>query len=271
VQKRNLKKYMNKEFNKKILSRIESTAAEPKPSYYFSLREWLLHLGVIVSVVLAAILMGSLVFQFSNTMVLPPKISWLFGFTRLMLIILALVFAVYQIVLTEKGYKQRKRFYVLLSIFTVAILGSLLFFTNLSGDIENRVGTSGFIAQSREYWTQPESGVLAAELQEITNDGYLLMNDFNNQVHVVDIQYIDENMQDLFIDFLRVRMVGYENGNIFYPCAVAPWELHGAPKKEKNGYFLQKDNIQFSQSKRNHDSFKNIFERKNEIMRNNRC
>lgn len=271
AQRSSIKNYMNKSFNKKILQQIDGQDLKPKSGFYFRLREIVLWIGTIISLLLAGILMGSFVFQVSNTMILPPQIGIVFAVVRIVLIILALLFALAQILNTEKGYKRTKKLYIILGIFCAISIGSVLFFTNISGHLESRIGQGGIINQSKSYWTQPESGLLAGELQEITNEGYLIIEGFDGGYHVVDGQYIPEQEQDILIDFLRVRMVGFEKGEIFYPCSVMPWELKGAPKKRKDDHLLYQDNIQFSQAKRPHNMFKKIFERKSEIVRTNKC
>jgi len=262
---------MNKALNKKILEHIDAQDLKPTSKTYFQAKEVVLWLGVMIALLLAGILAGSFGIQISNTMVLPPILDLIFGLVRIGLILLVLLFALVQILNTEKGYKRTKKLYMSIGIFCAVGIGSLLFFTNISGNIEPRIGQSGIINQSKDHWTQPESGLLAAELQEITDDGYLIMKDFNNNYHIVDTENLPEDKQDLFIDFLRVRMIGFEDGDIFYPCSVAPWELRGSPRQTKDGYILQRDNVQFSKGRRSHEVFKNIFERKSEIVRTNKC
>lgn len=263
---------MNTPINKKILHAIDNQELSPKPIYYFTLKETALWIGTVCSFVLGGISLGSFIFQIFNIGIIPIHISFISIIIRILIILISISFAIYQILNTKKGYKRTRRKYIIIGFFIISIVGSLLFFTNISGKVEGRIGNVGLVTQSKAYWTQAKQGTLAGELIEINTDGYLIVNDFQDNPHIVDAENITKNNQDIFIDFLRVRMVGYERNGIFYPCAVAPWELKGLGKQKiSEQETLIDGNIKYSQGKRINGKFKEYFERKDDIVRTNSC
>lgn len=263
---------MSKEFNKKILTEIQSRGLRPKPRRYFRYIQLLLWVGTIVSFVLGGISIGSFIFQISNPLLIPLELSLLFAVLRIGIILVSLFIGVYQVVHIDKGYKRTKKFYIGIGLFILAIFGSFLFLGNFSGSLEKTFGQQGIINRSTKHWVQPEKGLLAAELNGVSSEGYLLVTALDQSLHVVDPVYLSEQEQDIFIDFLRVRMVGYQQDEIFYPCAVSPWKIRGLGS-ETHPYYekIHKGNKQFSESKRSPKDFKKVFERKTEIIRNNKC
>ena len=133
------------------------------------------------------------------------------------------------------------------------------------------MGSAGTLRQGKDYWSQPaKTGLLAGELIEITDQGYMMFEALDGSIHILDIAKIEKNT--IFVDFLRVRMVGYESNGIYYPCVVAPWEVKkGRPEKRSDYGKLRDGNIQFSRQDISQENFRKTFERKSEIVRINRC
>jgi len=263
---------MNTPLNKKILENIQEQNLEPKSLHYFFAKEILLWIGTFLALVLGGISAGSFIFQIYNASFVPPHLIIIFTLTRIIIIIISLSIALYQIIHTKKGYKRTRKKYIIFILFIVTCIGSLLFFTNISGVVENRIGNAGLIRQSRDYWSQPEQGLLSGQLDYINADGYYLVRNFKDELHRVDVRNIDVQQQNIFTDFPRVRIVGYEQDSIFYPCAVAPWEIRGATReKNPRSRNINKGTREPLNQKRNHINFTKTFERKNEIVRTNRC
>lgn len=264
---------MKTSLKNKIVSQIQSQQLQPKERWKFIVQEIALWLGTIISLLLASLAAGSFIFQSVNSAALPSHIVLWFGFIRIALSALFIVLAIYQVLRIAQGYKRSRRMYVIIGLLVVVGIGSLFFAARITGTIESRIGSSGLVNQAQKYWSLPkETGLLAAELIEITNDGYLLMQGFDNRTHIVDTRYIDRNEQDIFIDFLRVKTVGYYDNGIFYPCAVAPWELKQTVRESRSDYRnIRNGNIQFSKGERNQKNFNSTFERKTEIVRTNSC
>lgn len=262
---------MKKTLPKKILERIESENLEPRPKFIFTLREVILWVGIGISAFLASVSVGSFIFQSINTILLPPHLHVFFGLIRIGLIILFIVLIVFQVVHTEKGYKRKNTAYVAFGSIIIGIVGYIFFSTQFTGIIEQRIGGLGSIQQGKTYWSEPhKTGLLAGEMIEITDSGYVLFEALDNSTHVLDARNI--NNPEIFIDFLRVKMVGYEVDGIYYPCKVSSWRLRQAgPEKRLEYGDVQNGNISFGKENHSGKLFKNFLERKAEIVRTNKC
>lgn len=264
---------MKTETNKKILAKIQQENIQPKSPWYFRAKEFFLWVGTILFLVIAAFTLGSFIYQSANAVLLPPHLFIVFSAARILLIFVSLIFVIYQIRRTKKAYKKTKHFYLGISIIIITLLGSLIFSSRLAGRFEEKIGRVGITQNVKNYWSTPKTaGLLAGELSYINTDGYMIINDFQDREHIVDARYVPEHEQDVFIRALRVKMVGYERENIFYPCSIAPWKLRRAPKKFIYNYGSSHDgNIIFDNNPKRYLEFEKTFERKNEIIRNNRC
>ena len=263
---------MNIPLNKKILENIREHKLEPKSSYYFLSKEILLWIGTFLALILGSISVGSFIFQIYNASLVPPPMIIIFTLIRIILIIISLSIALYQILHTKKGYKRTQKKYIILVSFIITCIGSVLFFSNISGVVEERIGNAGLIRQSRNHWAQPNKGLLSGQFNQINNNGYNTIRDFKNELYLVDVQNIDIEELHRVKDFPRVRMVGYQKDNIFYPCAITPWEIRGTIR-EKNSRFnsLNKKDTTSLNQKINKDNFIKTLEKKNEIIRTHRC
>lgn len=264
---------MKTETNKKILAKIQQENIQPKSPWYFRAKEFFLWVGTVLFLVIAAFTLGSFIYQSANAVLLPPHLFIVFSAARILLIFVSLIFVIYQIRRTKKAYKKTKHFYLGISIIIITLLGSLIFSSRLAGRFEEKIGRVGVTQNVKNYWSTPKTaGLLAGELSYINTDGYMIINDFQDREHIVDARYVPEHEQDVFIRALRVKMVGYERENIFYPCSIAPWKLRRAPKKFIYNYGSSHDgNIIFDNNPKRYLEFEKTFERKNEIIRNNRC
>lgn len=264
---------MKKTLNNKILQKIKTDNIEPKAKWEFIVKEVILWIGVAITLVFASFSAGSLFFTSANSQLVPPHLFFWFSVIKVFIIILFIILAIYQIMKVEQGYKRTKRTYLFIGLIAVGIIGASLFGSRLSGRIEQGIGPGGIVKHTYEYWSEPHNnGLLAGELIEVTRDGFLLFESLNGDSHIIDTQFINEDEQVLFIDTLRVKMVGYENSGIFYPCSVAPWELRrGGPEKHPRYEEVTDGNIHFGDVKSVGKNFQATFERKNEIMRTNSC
>lgn len=262
---------MNKPLNKKILETIESQNIQPRSKQRFKIREIILWVGIGISLVLASMSVGSFIFQSVNNLLLPPNLHILFAGIRIILIVLFLALAIFQILRTDKGYRRRNSIYLLIGTLIITIIGFFFFITQATSVIESALGRGGVLKQGKEYWSQPEkTGLLAGEMVEITDQGYVVFEALDQSVHVLDIVEIEKST--ILIDFLRVQMVGYEDNGIYYPCVVVPWKVtKGRPEKRLEYGSLRDGNIAFSRENISINHFKQIFERKSEIIRNKSC
>jgi hypothetical protein len=262
---------MNKSLNKKILEQIQDQKIQPTSKWNFKLREMLLWIGIGISLLLASFSVGSFIFQSVNSLLLPPHLHVWFAGIRIFLIILFITLAVFQILRTRKGYKRKYSLYLFIGFLLIGISGSVFFATRTTGIIERSLGSAGLIERGNNYWSEPETtGLLAGELIEITNEGYLLCEALDESLHVLDIISIDN--KDIFIDFLRVQMVGYEQDGVYYPCSVQPWRVRLAgPERDTEYGVLENGNIEFRKQNTLRNNFIKTFERKSEIIRTNSC
>lgn len=264
---------MNKSLNNKILEKIQQEQIQPKPKWQFTLKEIALWVGTGISLVLASVAAGSFIFQSVNAPLVPPHLFLWFGLIRIAVIILFIILAIYQIVRIARGYKRTKQIYLIIGLIIIGIIGSVFFASRISGNIERGIGRGGLVTQAIDYWSQPhEGGLLAGELIEVTNDGYLLIQGLDDSTHIVDARFIETKDHEIFIDFLRVKMVGYEDEGIFYPCAVEPWEIRRAGGERHPEYQgLIDGNQRFNDIQKSYEGFRKIFERKNDIIRTKIC
>jgi hypothetical protein len=264
---------MKHSMNNKILQKIQNENIQPKPKWQFIVKEFLLWIGIFVSLLLASLSAGSMLFNTINANLIPLHLFFWFSGLRILLVGLFVVLAIYQIMNAEQGYKRTRQTYLFIILIVIGLIGSTLFGSRLSGQIERGIGFPGIVTQANEYWSDPEiNGLLAGELQEITNNGLLLFNSLDDGIHIIDAQFIREDDANLFIESLRVKMVGYQDSGIFYPCAVAPWKLkRGGFEKHSEYKNLRDGNINFVKDRGLGSNFNKTFERKNEILRTNSC
>lgn len=264
---------MKKTLQNKIAEKIKEDNMKPTSRYHFLLKEVSLWTGTILALILASLSTGSIIFSSFNGQLMSPQLLIWFSILRITLIILFVILAVHQIVNSVQGYKRRKRSYLLIGLVLIGIFGSFTFESRLSGFFERNIGSAGLTEQVNRYWSDPiNQGLLAGELKEVTNDGLLLLSALDGTIHIIDAQNIEPENQSLFIESLRVKMVGYENSGIFYPCSVAPWKLRGAGRESHPEYGNVLDgNINFAGQRSININFKKTFERKNSIIRTNSC
>ena len=264
---------MKNSLHNKILENIQKENLQPKPRWQFVLREIVLWVGTILSLLLASLALGSFIFQSANAVILPPHIQIWFGAIRISAILIFVVLAMYQIVRIGQGYKRTKQMYVIIGFVIIGIIGSLFFASRITGRIEGTIGSTGLIEQAQHYWSEPnETGLLAGELIEISDDGFIIFESLDAKIHIVDAQYIESAEQNLFIEFLRVKMIGFEEGGIFYPCTIAPWEVRRSGFESHKEYGKVRDgNVRFTKEQEVNNLFNGYLERKNDIIRTNQC
>ncbi len=264
---------MKTQKNNSILNNIKQQQIQPKSVWYFRLREYALWLGITLALVVAGFAGGSLVFQTANYHLLPANIIWWFGFARGLILLIALMSAIFMILKTGRGYKRTWFHYFVLGFIVVGSLAAGLLSSRISGSIESWMGQIGVSRRAMVHWSMPEqTGLLAGELYEIDDNGYALVTDLENSIHIVDIAGLPTEDVEILLASLRVRMVGYEYQEIFYPCVIAPWRLRlAAPENHPDYGRIVDGNRLFADLPDSYDYFHDFYERKSEIVRMYNC
>lgn len=164
----------------KILEKIKELKAKPKARWYFILRNILLWLGVVLSLLLSAVSFSAMlyllkgirfrIYTFGN----PENWKMLFSSLPYVWIIFTAIFIFllyYELKRTKKGYLYPLSHIIIFAIISSTILGYAL---QASGLAEKFDRASAFhptlynhvINPQMTYWNQPEAGRLAGMITE---------------------------------------------------------------------------------------------------------
>jgi hypothetical protein len=207
----------DKDFNQAVLEKIKTEKISPKPKWQFLLKNSLIWILGILSLILGAI-STSLVFYMltgedSGIGHGPNILEALFFVIPFFWIICLTIFAVsvfFYIKHTKKGYKYSAKQIILFIIAASLLLGGLLNLIGVDRFIDDELGERApfydrVINPRLDYWSNPDSGRLTGMIVSQEDvDTYNLI-DRNGEVWVV--AFADDSHGEILIEH-PVRLVG---------------------------------------------------------------
>jgi uncharacterized membrane protein len=212
-------------FGESILQKIKADNIAPKPKWVFRLKDSLVWILGILSLLLGAIA-TSLVVYFSENESLPTYRRAGGGLIKSLLMVIPvfwlvclLLFGVsvyYYIRHTKKGYKYSNwHIFLMISVFTVFI-AAMFSVSRLNEKIEEVVSRRApyydtFINPNLNFWSNPEEGRLSGMvIEKISDDHYLLVN--KSQEAWTVVKTIKTAEDDLQLE-RPVRLIGEKTGD----------------------------------------------------------
>ena len=236
----------------KVIGLIEQEQVTPRPRWQFVLKEKALWCAAVLALVLAAAASGVAVFAFANSGFELYRVTHT-GFLPFLLdalpllwmaVFIAAIFIAYENVRhTGRGY--RYSFVLLIVGGTVIALagGAAVYVSGFGSEVEQRFGSRiplhrPTIEQQKQLWNQPERGLLAGEIIEVSKDFSLVtIKSFNGEVWRVNGEDLRIRDCQALIQSKEIRFVGLPvkrteaNGetSVFHACFAIPWEVRGMP------------------------------------------
>ena len=255
----------------KVLEAIDKEDINLKPKWHFLIKEKIVWIFGILSVVIGAISVSAVIFTLVNTRWSERMLTHNSGIGMVaetlpyfwfiaMMIFISLAYQ--GIKHTEKGYK-----WPILAITTWIILASIVMgialFVSGAGRVADKF--AGRLPIHRdierkitEHWDNLDIGLLAGEITEVTNATATIKMLGNEKV--INLSVIDSNELEkgLIKVGSKVRVIGFNiDETSFYACRILPWE-------NINQYtFSRQQKLSIAEKKQN--------ERKTETERNNNC
>ena len=238
--------------NKKILNTLKVQNLKPKSKLYFIIKNILAWFLTITSLLLSGFLTSALIFIFSNRVLIPLHVIGKFILIDFVLLFIGVYLSYRHFKIIKNSYRTSRSWLVLFGLLILFVLTFFFVQFHLYGVFDDfaRKRFPQFSIQDRVHkeWSDPQrKGMLAGEIVNINDDGNIEIVDFRSGTHLVNPSLLDEVSKDLFLENLRVRMFGFEDGDIFYAEYIEPWEFRQKPSLFNPLYkkFFEKDNIKF--------------------------
>lgn len=234
----------------KVIGLIDQEQMTPRPRWQFVLKEKALWFAAVLALILAAAASGVTVFAFANSGFefyrvthsgLLPFLADALPLMWMAIFIAALFIAYENVRHTGRGYRYS---FVLLIVGGVVIAmagGAAVYISGLGGDVDERFGLHiplhrPTVEQQKALWNQPEQGLLAGEIVEISKDFSLVtIKSFDGVIWKVNGEDLRIRDCQALIQSKEIRFVGLPvkrteaNGetSVFHACFAIPWEVHG--------------------------------------------
>jgi hypothetical protein len=236
----------------KVIDLIEQEHVTPRPRWQFALKERALWSAAVLALVLAAAASGVMVFSVVNSgfewhrVTHPGLLPFILDALPLfwLAIFIAALFVAYENVRhTGKGY--RYSFVLLIVGGSVIALagGAAVYGTGLGSEVDHRLGSriplhKPTIEQQKALWNQPEQGLLAGEIIEISKDFSLVtIKAFDGatwrvngeDLRIRDCQALIQSKEIRFVGLPVKRTEANGETSVFHACFAIPWEVRGMP------------------------------------------
>ena len=266
----NNKKQKNNLVNK-VLKEIDKKEINPKPEWYFSVKEKSVWIAGILSILIGAVSVSAIIFSLVNTRWSERVLTHNSGITMLaetlpyfwILTIIIFVSLAYQgIKHTKKGYKWPLLAITSWIILASIVMGLALFVTGAGAAADRFAGRLPIHKDIEKIimdnWNNLEDGLLAGEIIEITNATATIKTLGGNKTVYLSIKDTNKTEREILSIGSKVRFIGFSiNEESFYVCRVLPWEKMQKPK------LVRQEKISVAERNKN--------ERKLETERNNNC
>ncbi|MFO0764922.1 MAG: hypothetical protein U0487_02655 [Patescibacteria group bacterium] len=257
----------------KVIGLIEQEHVTPRPRWQFALKERVLWLAAVLALVLAAAASGVTVFAIANAgfefypvthRSLLPFLADVLPFAWMAIFIAAIYIAYENVRHTGRGYRYS---FVLLIVGGIVIAlagGTAVYVSGLGSEFEETVGAhiplhKPTVEQQKQFWNQPENGLLAGEIVDISKDfSSVTIKSFDGTVWKVNGEDLRIRDCRALIQSKEIRFVGLPvkhteaNGetSVFHACFAIPWEVRGmpmhSPKMDSYSAFKPMDAVDMS-------------------------
>jgi len=228
-----------------VMEQIEKKEVIPKPRWEFLLKNYSMWAVGGIALLLGAVATSSALFVLRNGdwFLLQRLSGSLLGhsvsvipFLWIVLLIIFILLAMYQMKHTQRGY--RYSFAIIVgNVIASILLGIVMYVFGLGYVADTFVGRvlplySPFEERREQMWTQPENGLLSGTVLGTSSDSMYEMQDFLGKVWSISTDKIDS--VDIFIlnQADEVGIIGNKIGtSTFEACAVRPWNIEGVHEK----------------------------------------
>lgn len=221
------------------LNRIKKEEIQPKSRWQIALQHWVLWVPGLISVIVGACAVAAIIFTFRNAgweyrhVTHTTQFGFLLDILPSLWIILLVIFGLITIKTlrkTRRGYR-----YALWSIMVVSVvvsigLGSGMYAFGVGEMLDRKVAeVAPPLHRSIEQrldrvWDAPEEGRVSGVVQApVLNDQFTLLG--SGLDWVVDVSQARGPIDQLVVSDQKVRVIGYEDDQIFHACAVFPTKL----------------------------------------------
>lgn len=183
----------------KVLKNIEQQNITPRPKWVFRLQDLAVWFSSAIFIMIGGFAFSVVIYMIkdSDWYVYQNMGSSLWGFLLLMLpyfwlIVLGILVAVanYNLKVTKKGYRFHLRTIVAFVMLASMIIGTALYYAGMGRAIDESFASRlpfyeefvNKMNRDRRLWMRPEHGLLAGMVISVSEDGKMLVSDFNNDV-----------------------------------------------------------------------------------------
>ncbi|MFA6255392.1 MAG: hypothetical protein WC675_05195 [Patescibacteria group bacterium] len=185
---------MTEQIGEKILEKIKEGHIKPKPRWEFLLKNYVTWAIFAIAILIGSQATGVMIFMMNHTEwedyiqqeSFPQQILMNLPFFWLVVLIIFIAVAFYNIKHTKQGYKHSPLIIVLLSIIISLAIGTIVYATGGGERLEDifyrRVGFyQQIMRQSGRMFINPEQGRIAGVIIEITPDS-VIVEDFQGNI-----------------------------------------------------------------------------------------
>lgn len=227
-----------KDFSKNILGKIKKEKIKPIAKWSFVFKKSFVWSLFTLSVILGGLAFGSILAQITSTeWEIHPRVSdnlpyFVFITLPYLWIIFMIGFsalAFYYLRHTSKGYRYNTVIVINSSILISVLLGTSLYATGFSHRMEETFEDripfyNGMMNPRSRIWMMPEKGLLAGKILEIENEKEIKLEDFKNDIWIVDISEAKGNQISFLQENIRVKIIGEQDGKLLFIAEeIRPW------------------------------------------------
>jgi len=221
-----------------VIEKIKDGNIKPTPRWVFILKWSAIWCLFIISVLMGSIAVSLIIFQISDTdWTIYSQMShnwlefilWALPYFWIILMVIFLALAHYNLRHTKKGYKYNVFAVLGLSIILSIVLGGVFYFSRLSEKVEGALLSTIPQYEKLHYgkqvlWQRPEQGFLAGTVIEL-NGNVFVLQDLDSRNWEVDT--LDSDLIPGFVLRQRamVKMIGdFLDAGKFHAKVISPWD-----------------------------------------------
>lgn len=236
--------------SKKITETIENEHIAQTPHWIFIIKYIFFWLLFIITAILGSLVFSLIMFRFFEADFelffhpLPPKPLLLFEiipFFWFLLLGCLIWIASFILKHSRKGYRMPLWLVTVINVGVSIILGCGLYYQGSSHQIEDVLANRfqrglAFEEQQKDFWFQPDKGLLGGTIMEIQPFNMIVLEDFSKKAWY--ISYSPENFKirqnfnapDFFFAGKRIKIVGQKTGEATFTAhTILPWKKHPRP------------------------------------------
>tara|TARA_Y100000310_G_scaffold323497_2_gene383895 strand:+ start:871 stop:1701 length:831 start_codon:yes stop_codon:yes gene_type:complete len=255
----------NKKISGKILEKIKEDKLTPIDRRIFVAKNYGMWALAGISLLIGSIAVSVMIFTTSNrdwdiyTHVSDSRLEYIVEVIPYLWIVILILFvfvADYNLRKTNKGYRFRLLQLVLTTIGISLALGTLLYLfgaghaldTALHGKIPFHKGA---IHRQEIFWDRAEDGFLAGTITEFTEGRNFTLEDFEKQIWLINGEKLPPPMMGMMTRGDKVRIVGKKLPDfVFEACMIRPWNVRGRgflskpPPNERKEFDVRSNNCE---------------------------